>query len=554
MAGFGNKRSRGIRPNVSIDNLKRNVLGLSQNKAESFLRPEEAKDIINMHATEEGSWSADNVGYDLVNAGDAAFESGAAVDGMSWFRDTAGDNHLVIAINGKLGEVNPDSGAYTEIDGAAGFTVGNPVDFEVIAGALYSVDGSAVSPRKWDGVAAANAAGWPIVDGGGNSYSTAKFICNHQNRGVFLNLQAGSDVWPSHFVISEQGNPESFRFDQGAASAFIGECQPGDGQELVGAGSIFVPRSNQQQLVLFKEHSTYVMVGSSGSDLDADSFKVIRINGAYGAINNKCIVNVGNDILALDTFGVTSYTSLSDSGDIQPNAINSDKVKDTIASLNVNAKDKCWGIHLPNRREVIFFLPTGASTVCNAAIVYKYPAPGTNEIPKWSRRTAAGGKFNLTAGVLGEGDFFIGTSDGFVGTMFTSSRYDGVGIPYKYQHPSMALGNEEQIKSILHAYAHFKVRSDLTASMRCQWKGGGNNDITTCPLVLETTVSGAVWGEMTWGADRYGSSEEIKVLFEPLGDGNRLGLTLSGTTGDTGPEYLGVTLIRQTGGLVRHWN
>lgn len=551
---FGNKRSRGIRENVRVGNLKRNVLGTVQNKAESFLPPEAATDIINMHATEEGSWSADNVGYTELNDGGTAYESGASIDGAAWYTDSVFDDHLFIAVNGKVCEVNTTTGAKADIDAAAGFTVGNAVDFEGLNDVLYSVDGSIAAPRKWNGSVAGSAAGWPISDGGGNTYSTPRYLCSHQGRLVCLNLQGGSAVWYSHFVVSEQGNPEGFSFEKGAASAFIGECNPGDGQQIVGAGSIFVPRSNQEQLVIFKDKSTYVMTGNSGSDQDADQFRVTRINGNYGAINNKCIVNVGNDILALNTFGITSYTSLSDSGDIQPNAINSDLMKDTLESLNLAAKDKCWGVHLPHRREVIFFMPTGAATECNAAIVYKYPAPGTQEILKWSRRTAAGGKFNLTCGVLGGSVFYVGTSDGFMNTMFTSSTYDGIGIPYKYEHPSMPLGNEEQAKRVLHGFCHTKLRGNLDAFMKSIWKGGGNNDQTTVPLPLETTVGGAVYGSGVYGVDYYGSKEEVRTPFEVFGDGNKLKLIFSGTTGETGPEYLGVTLVYETGGLVRHWN
>jgi hypothetical protein len=550
---FGSKKSRGIRQNVRVGNLKRNVLGTVQNKAESFLPPEAAKDILNMHATEEGSWSADNVGYTLINDADTAYEAGASLDGMAWFTDSAFDDHLFVAINGKVGEVDPSTGVLTTIDAAAGFTAGNPVDFEGMNDVLYAVDGSIAAPRKWDGVSAADAAGWPVSDGT-NTYSTPKYLLNHQDRLMGLNLQGGSDVWPSHFLLSDQNDPEAFNFDRGAASAFVGQCRPGDGQQIVGGGSIFVPASNQQQAVIFKTASTFMMVGNSGSDQDADQFRVVRINGSYGAINNKCIINVGNDILALDRFGVTSYTSLSSSGDIQPNAINSDLVKDTIATLNQNAKDTCWGIHLPHRREVIFYLPTGSATNCNAAIVYKYPAPGTDELPKWSRRTAVGTKFNLSCGVLGGDDFYIGTSNGFVGTMFTSSTYDGTGIPYRYEHPYMALGNEEQVKRVLHGFAHSKIRGDLAATMEARWKGGGNNDVTTCPLSLETTVGAAEYGAALMGTDYYGQREEIKTPFEPLGDGNRLKLIFKGTTGDTGPEYLGSTLIYESGGLVRHWN
>ena len=554
MARFGSKQSRGIRQNVRVENLRNNVLGTAQNQAETFLRPEAAIDIMNMHASEEGSWSADRAGYEVINNGGTAYESGASLDGMTWHTDAALSEHLMVAINGKLGEIDPDTGVLTILDASAGYTAGNAVDFEFLRNSLYSVDGVIAGPRKWNGTAS-SAAGWPVSDGGGNTYTTPQYLSNHQGRLVALCLLGGTGgPWPSHFVISEQSNPEGYSLDAGAASAFIGECQPGDGQRIVGAGSIFVPSSNQQQLVVFKNRSTYVVTGSSGSALDADRFQVTRINGTYGALNNRCIVNVGNDILALNEFGVTSYTTLSNSGDIQPNAIGSDLVKDVIATMNSNASDKCWGIHLPHRREVIWFIPVGAATNCNAAIVYKYPAPGTQEIAKWSWRKGVGSAFRLTCGALAADVFYIGMADGLAGTMFTSSTYNGLRIPYRYEFPYLSLGSDEQIKRILHANAHFKVRGNQEATIKTIWLGGGNNDQTVCPLVLETSVGGALYGTGIYGNSVYGQQKETKVPFEPLGDGNRLKLILEGYTESTGPEFLGVSLIKEAGGLIRHWN
>ncbi|MCE3234528.1 MAG: hypothetical protein K0Q50_708 [Vampirovibrio sp.] len=537
----GSKAARGIRSNVKTFKLKSNVSGMAQNRAETFLRPDQAVDILNMHATEEGSWSADNAGYTKINDGGTAYESGAAVDGLAVFEDSSGDKHLFMAINGKLKEVNTSTGVATDIDASAGYTVGNQVDFEAMYDVLYTVDGT-INPRKWDGASAGNAAGWPVT----GPFNNPKYLTKHNWRLVFLAPEEDETT----FVVSDFEDPESFTFASASTDAYIGHI---DGR-IKGARSMHIPASNEEQTIIFSEKSTFVLTGSSAVLSDSDGFKVIKMNGNYGAINNRCIVEVGNDILALNIFGITSYSSTTQSGTIQPSAINSDRVKDVIASMNLNAKEQCWGIHLPNRREVWWFLPTGANTQCNAAIVYKYPSPGSqDEIPKWSRRLDAGSKFKMAHGALLDRTFYVGSYSGVVGSMFTASTYDGTGIPWKYEYPFWDVGNEKQNKRYLNGEAHFKVRSDQNFTFQYQWKGGGCNDQGSQSYPIETTVAGAEYGSATFGTDYFGQSEEVKVPYDIFGDGLRVKHTLSGTTADSGPEFLGLTPVLELGNISQHW-
>lgn len=558
----GSKASRGIRPNVKPLKFKSNVSGMAQNKAEAFLTPDKAVDIINMHATEEGSWSADSAGYTVINDGGTAYESGAAVDGLAWFTDSTGADHLFCAINTKLKEIDITDGSISDIDASAGFTLGAQVDFVALNDVLFTVDGGNAKPRKWDGTSASDSAGWPISDGV-NTYTTPKYAEIHQNRLVYLNFQGGTDssgatTWPAHFAISDLDDGETFTFNLAPPTGgYINQVQSGssDGLEIVGARSIHIPASNESQLVIFKARGTYTLTGSSASLSDADVFKVVKMNGNYGAINNRSIVQVGNDLLALNEFGVTSYSSTTQSGTIQPSAVNSDLVKDVVGRLNRSQKNKCWGIHLPSRREVWFFLPTGSSTNCNEAIIYKYPSPGDqNEIPKWSRRVDAGSKFLCTHGVLMQDAFYIGRHNGFVGEMFAASKYDTVAIPWAYEYPLADLGNEKQNKRVVEGNAHFKVRTAQVATVQTTWLGGGNNDSLSQPIAIETNVEGAIYGTGVYGTAYYGQSDELKIPFDVPGDGQRIKVRLSGNTTATGPEFLGVTLMTEYGNLNQVWS
>lgn len=534
-----------VNRNIRNKTLQKNLLGISQNRDERFLNPAEAQDIVNMHSLKDGTWSADNAGYSHLNG--TVIESGSSVDGVHWFTDAAGTDYLILASNGKLKQIATDTGTVTDADASAGYTAGNPVDFQNYNGYVYTCDGSIATPRRWDGTTAANAGGWPVSDGS-NSFDTPKYVELHQNRTVW----AGFSDFPSHIILSDQDDGETFTNPSVSANhKFIAEVAPGDGGVITGMRSIPIPNSNADALVIFKNRGIFTLIGSSSKPADPDIFKVVRNNLDFGAFNNRCIVHVGADLLALNEYGIVSYTSSNSSGTIQPVGLNVDRVRDVIDRINLDEKDKCWAIHLKDRREVWFGVPTGSSQQVNEFIVYKYPNPGEpDSLPKWSRRTG----IKAGHGCLLDKTFYIGTYTGYIAEMFASSKYNTTGIPWKYEFPFWDLGSELQFKRVLNAKAHFRVRGDQTVTMRTQWKNGGNNDAVSRTLNVTTTVAGATYGTAVFGTDYYGEREEISKSYTCLGNGELLKHTLSGTTTTTGPEFLGLSLSVEYGGISGHWN
>lgn len=547
----GSKSARGIRSNIRTYKFKSNVSGMAQNRAETFLRPDQAVDIINMHATEEGAWSADNAGY--TNFSTSPYESGAAIDGIAAFTDSAQGQHLFVTCNGKLISVNLTTSVGTVVD--TGFTAGEKTDFMAMQDALFTVDGTIATPRKltYNGTyTASDSAGWPISDGL-NNYTTPHYAERFQNRAAYANFLDNS----SHITLSAYGDPENFEIDNTPDGAYIAEVGGRDGQPITGMRVIHIPASNRSQLVIFKTESIYVLTGNSSYAGDADFFRIVELNtapdgaGGYSALNNRVIVQVGNDLLALNRFGITSFSTSNQSGTLQPLGIESDLVKDVIGRMNLGATDQAWGIHLPHRREVIWWIPTGSSTVANEAIVYKYPSPGSrNEIPKWSRRTG----LTMAHGCLFGTVFYGASYGGKVLKVFTASNYNGSGIPWMYRYAYWDVGNERQNKRYSSGNALFRVRSPQTFTMSYEWKDGGSNDKGSSSYAIGTTTLGAVYGTGVYGTAYYGEKEEVSVQYDILGDGLRVRHTLSGTTNETGPEFLGLNMVMELGNISQSYN
>ena len=461
---------------------------------------------------------------------------------------------MYFAANGKLKEADLVIGDSIDIDGTAGYTAGAQVEMAIYqTGAtpfLYSVDGNIATPRKWDGDSAGNAGGWPVSDGI-NDFEKHKLVAVYQKRLATANFED----FPSHLILSDYEAPDSYTLPATVGvHAYITQIGNEAGQELRAIRSLPIPRSNQEMLVCCKDNAVYLLTGVSASLEDESPFSPILISDEFGAFNSRCLLRYGFDVYAFNENGILSYTTASQSGDIQPLGINSDLVKDTLASINLTQKDKCWSIHLPDRREMWFAMPTGSSDQVDTILVYKYPVPGDiGSKPKWSIRTAAG-VFKPSYGTRVKQNFYVGFYNGMIGKMFTSSQYDTIGIPWKYKYGKLAYGNEKQFKSIPDAEATFRVRSNQNVIIESKWTGGNNNDYFQNSIPLNTSVSGAKWGEFNWGEGFWGDVEDRIVPFRAPGNGKFNQITLSGTTGLTGPIFGGLTPTVMYGGLARTGN
>jgi hypothetical protein len=551
---FGDKLSRGIVPNIKTPSLRQNTAGVVQNKPKSAMNPSEALIIENMHQPQEGFWSADKAGYSVVNLNKTPYEAGATIDGIQWFPDSNGVDHLFVAIKGKLKEVNLSDGSIADIDASAGFAVGGQVCMQPFqlgnTPLLFSSDGT-VAPRKWDGSAltASAAGGWPVSDGI-NSFTHPKYLSASQQR-----LQAANfPGFPSHFIQSDLQKPEVFTQPATVGTdSWISQIGNESGQQILGFCNLPIPKTNSEVTVVFKDRCIYQISGNSSKAGDATVFSPTLINDKYGAFNHRCIIRLNSDVLAMNEHGIISYTAATLSGDVQPVAINNATIGDTLEMINLSQKDKCWAIHLPDRYEIWFGVPTGSSTKVDTILVYRYPTPGdATSTAKWSIRTSAG-VFFPSCGVLVNRDFYIGLPGGVVGKMFASSQYDTIGIPWKYAFGKLPYGNEKQYKQILDIEALFAIRTAQTITVQSIWRGGGNNDNTVQSYPLMARI-GAVWGQFKWGQAPWGSEDEQSIQIKTPGNGEYHQLILSGTTNASGPVFLGLKPVVRYGAISRSYN
>jgi hypothetical protein len=302
-----------------------NSKGVNQDDGVLRLTPASAENIENMHPGKTGEYTTHNVGYDEFSD---EIESGAALEGLFLFQDDDGTTAFVAVANGKIKEINSGTGA---VDGtiSTSNTSGNLVDFAPFKGSLYIVE-EGMSPEVWTGpgTSASSASGVPITVGA-DTYDNPSLVGTHANRLIYGNFN-GSTKYPSHLAIFDDLDPTTITIGSNDTNGAIIQINPGDGDPLTALKSKYIPSLSESILICFKKNSTWALSGTT-----PDTFKVDTVNSSWGCLNPRCAVDFGQDIAFMDKKNIYSLTTAAASGTLQPEALGSMKVQETLQEMNL---------------------------------------------------------------------------------------------------------------------------------------------------------------------------------------------------------------------------
>lgn len=516
--------ARSIKPFQFFTNFR----GQDENTGEMLIQPGAARLIQNMHMDSLGQWSAYNQGYTALTA---QLESGARINSLYWFVDSTGTDYLLASVGTKIKTVVVVGGATADI--SSSFTTNQPVDFETFKGVVYAAS-AGLALQKWTGTGSMSAAsGFPLINGS-ETYDKPSIVEKYANRLVTADFH-GAALFPSHVVLSDDLAPETYTIGTSATNAVVFQVAPGDGQSVKAVKTFNLPFTNEQLLLIFKDRSIYSLSGNTPV-----TFALNLVNSNFGCLNNRCAVQVGNDVLFMDINGVYSITTANTSGTMQPKAIASEMILDTLATMNLTQKDKAFVVHLPGRREVWFHIPTGSSSEPDTVLVYHYNTdPQGNPVNAWSVRTG----YSPTSAVIYNKTFYSGNSTGYVNQWFGSSNYNGTGYNYIYRYPFFNFGTQAQNKRVVECYIWLKLFGNESFTVTTEWRGGGNNTRRSVAVVPTLPSGIGVYGTGIYGTSIYGSSAGVfkKVRVPVLGNGEQLQISISGTTSNNGPIILGVS-------------
>lgn len=279
-------------------------------------------------------------GNSLFNS--TAMNSGAAVHGLSYYRQADGDDWMVSIAGNKIYKSDDLDGTMDDISAALTITSGqnhiwNAVsmnDLIILIGGNRSAD----SPIKWNGTG--NAA----VLGG--SPPAGKVVVQASNR-LFI---ANTEALPSRVQWSVVGDPEDWSGD-GSGEADI---SANDGDEITALAHL-----GTDHLITFKQNSIHELVLGAGSP-----FPVYPLYRNVGAISGRGVVDVDGVLYfitpepRMKAFDGTKIIHF-------PDTINS--VWD---SLNKSRLQYLQGVYDRTRHLVLWFVSYGTSDTNNFCIVW----------------------------------------------------------------------------------------------------------------------------------------------------------------------------------------
>ncbi len=503
--------------NIGGMNLKSNELSLNDNEAE---------EIINLHPTQNGSWTTQNIGYVDLNSSPLAL--GSAVHSMARYKTDNDTQYLLTAAGLKLYSFNIGTGSYSLVSDT--LSTDKPIQFVIFKGVLIGCNGSN-RPFKWNGNGALeNLNGWPPSISGlitGQPSISEIFA----NRLVF----SGDDKNASVIYLSALEDPENFNPTKGAASAGAIQVSPGDGQKITGLKTLYLPVDSTEILVIFKERSTYILTGT-----DADNFSLHQVSGEFGAVGPRSIVVVGNELMFLSQEGVTTLSTATVQGNITANFISS-KVQPQFNQLNSNKLSNSFAIHLRDKQEVWWIVPPTGSNQNQLAIVHHY---GLGNV--WSKRTG----LNMASGILYNGKFYTGNYSGVIQQHFRGSRYGNNPIKWQYRTPFYDLGSAERRKRIQDLEIYLKQMSPVDVTVKTAWDVRRNMKAQdSYNLSVMPDVESALYQQATYNTDTYGLAGLSICPLIPDGSGRRFQVELSGESDNQPVELQGWTITATYGGL-----
>lgn len=203
----------------------------------------------------------------------------------------------------------------------------------------------------------------------------------------------------STFFWSETGEPE------GVEPENFAEVRTNDGDKLTGM------RVYQGDLVLGKFKSIHRFSGDRN-----DNFNLVEVTDQMGAVNNRCIVTFDDRCFLLDQNGVVEFNGARA-------VIISDRMESTFYAMNVAAaRETAFGIHVRNRNQVWFAIPTDGATLNNTIVVYDYL------VDSWTKyRGIFPSSLGIVQGPLSKPQPFFGSYSGQLLYMSPSLMVDVTG-------------------------------------------------------------------------------------------------------------------------------
>lgn len=475
--------------------------GLNTASPVTTLSLNQALDLQNINLLPTGGFQ-ERLGNTVFNS--SAMDSGAAVHGLGYYRQSDGDEWVITICGTKIFKSEFD-GTMDDISAALTITTGanNRWTYSMMNDLAIFVGGNRAAdvPIKWNG--SGNAA----VLGGTPPVGTFGIQAN--NRFFIGNTVAN----PSRINWSILGNPEDWT-GTGSGSQ---DVSTNDGDTLVGASLL-----GTDHLILFKQNSIHDLL------IRTSPFPLYPLFRGVGAVSKEAIVNVDGMIYFLTPeprMKATDGVNIYDSSNKGPTGI-TDSIDDVWDGLVKSRLSSAHGIYYPKLKQIMWFV-TSTGTTHNLCLIWDL------ERKAWLRHTT-GYKMNVAA-ILQDRLLYAGAYDGKlykqdVASTFTDASESSAAITSFWRSGWGDSGAMVNTKAI--PYMDLNYQTQSTGTFRFSYGYDFSSDRKT--ETVDMTGDADVYGTGVYGVAHFGGQSDKSRLIHMKGNGKFFQFMLKHNTGTEG--------------------
>lgn len=324
---------------------------------------------------------------------------------------------------------------------------------------------------------------------------------------------------PHRLYYSRLSDHQDFSVPGGTLSVF-----PGEGERIV-AGVSF-----KGLLVIFKYPRGVYMINTG--DPSPAGWRVDRLTGAVGAVNQQSVITIANDTMYLDAAGNVHLMSATNAfGSVETSNVTqaaemSQFVRDNVAITSIK---RAAGIWYGAKQQAIFALPGLGGTDNNIQLVIDMSNPQVPVRFFISRRDTPVSMW-IKADVFGVYKPVQGDNLGFVWLMDQASRNkDGAAYTMNFETANMDLSTADPRLATMNKTGDFlelifEPQGDWDLAVTIFW-----DDVPGPPLLFAMGGTGAALGVFTLDTDALSSNSIRAIRKRIAGSGRRFRLIANNT-------------------------
>jgi hypothetical protein len=500
--------------------LQENTLATSKKQAEW---------IENLHLNPSGQWSTENVGTRRLTLTPSLNPTGAILS-LHAFSEVNGATKLLAQTPQGLHAIQIANGTTTPL--VTTYTTTHRARSTSFLGWLFLV-AEGQTPLRWNGTDTPQALpNWPATIAGIN-VGQPSLLTTFTNRLIF----SGDPNNPSVLYISALENPENFSPSTGPAGAGAIQVSPGDGDKIVGLSRIFLPVSNQEVLIIFKQYSIFMLTGNDG-----EAYALQRVSSETGAVNQESIINLNGSLLFLTPHKkIVSLNTNVLLGNLTMSNLEA-PISPILEAVPTQQLKHAFATHLNERGEIWWWLPTGSQSFCTTVLVLNTLH---NSAGIWSLRSG----LSAQCAVVKDGLYFTGNHQGEMVQQLIGSHYDGQAIAWKYRTPFLTLNTPHLRKRIQSVVLYLKQASQRGLRLLTRWdlqpRPSDSITIAYPHIYLDLNL---LFGTARFGQSRFGVQSPSTAKGFPAGSGKLLQLEWFGTLPEQPIELEGWLIETHEGG------